>query len=152
MIMEFRSHVVRLLLHREASQVIAEIYELHANATERAILLRHFYGREAALFPLPGKDGTKDGRVGLPATLQGASEEQRRRILASLRENLDLMLVFHPPSSVLFITPNCRFNHSDKGPLRHAIVHRALWEYLCEIAQTSDDGEREKMYYEIFER
>jgi pumilio family protein 6 len=61
-------------------------------------------------------------------------------------------LVFPPPSSILFITPNCRFNHSDKGPLRHAIVHRALWEYLCEIAQTSDDGEREKMYYEIFER
>lgn len=94
--MEFRSHVVRLLLHREASQIIADIYELHANAMERAILLRDFYGREAALFPLPhkGEDTTKDERVGLPAVLQGASEEQRRRILASLRENLDLMLVY----------------------------------------------------------
>ncbi|KAH9991199.1 ARM repeat-containing protein [Russula compacta] len=136
MIMEFRSHVVRLLLHREASQIIADIYELHANATERAILLRDLYGREAALLPLPhkGEDTTKDERVGLPAVLQGASEEQRRRILASLRENLDLML-----------------NNSDKGPLRHAIVHRALREYLSEISQISDDREREKLYYEISE-
>ena len=31
------------------------------------------------------------------------------------------------------------------------MVHRALWEYLSEIAK-SDDKEREKMFYEIFER
>jgi hypothetical protein len=93
--MEFRSHVIRLLLHREASQIIADIYELHANATERAILLRDFYGREAALLPLPQKDedATKDVRGGLSIVLQGATAEQRRRILASLKENLDLMLV-----------------------------------------------------------
>ncbi|KAI0251069.1 ARM repeat-containing protein [Lactifluus subvellereus] len=136
MIMEFRSRVIRLLLHREASQIIADIYELYANATERSILLRDFYGREAALLPLPQKDddATKDVRGGLPVVLQGAYEEQRRRILTSLRENLDLM-----------------FNNSDKGPLRHAIVHRALWEYLSEIVRTSDDREREKTYRELFE-
>ncbi len=101
MIMEFRSHVVRLLLHREASQIIADIYDLHTNATERAILLRDFYGREAALHPPPqrGEDATKDGRSGLSVVLQSASAEQRRRILASLSENLNLMLaysLFHP--------------------------------------------------------
>ena len=96
MIMEFRSHVIRLLLHREASQIIADIYELHANATERSILLRDFYGREAALLPLPQKDddATKDVRGGLPVILQSANEGQRRRILTSLKENLDLMLVY----------------------------------------------------------
>ncbi|KAH9960681.1 ARM repeat-containing protein [Russula dissimulans] len=137
MIMELRSHVVRLLLHREASQTISDIYDLHTNATERAIILRDFFGREAALLPLPGKgeNVTKDGRGALPIVLQGASEEQRKRILTSTKENLDLM-----------------FNNSDKGPLRHAIVHRALWEYLSEITQISDNGEREKRYYEIFER
>jgi pumilio family protein 6 len=136
MIMEFRSHVPRLLLHREASQVIADIYELHSNSAGRAILLRDFYGREAALLPLTlsSEDTTKDVRGGLPVVLQGASEDQRRRILASLRENLDLM-----------------FNNPEKGPIRHAIVHRALWEYLSEIARISDDGEREKMYNGIFE-
>jgi pumilio family protein 6 len=95
MIMEFRSHVPRLLLHREASQVIADIYELHSNSAGRAILLRDFYGREAALLPLTlsSEDTTKDVRGGLPVVLQGASEDQRRRILTSLRENLDLMSV-----------------------------------------------------------
>ena len=94
--MEFRSHVVRLLLHREASQIIADIFDLHTNATERAILLRDFYGREAALLPLPhkGDEATKDGRSSLSVVLQNASAEQRRRILASLSENLNLMLVF----------------------------------------------------------
>jgi len=93
--MEFRSHVVRLLLHREASQIIADTFELHANATERAVLLRDFFGREAALLPLPrkGEEATKDGRSGLSVVLQNASAEQRRRILASLSENLNLMLV-----------------------------------------------------------
>ena len=93
-IMEFRSHVIRLLLHREASQIIADIYDLYANATERAILLRDFYGREVALLPLPskGEDAKKDGRGGLSVVLQEASGEQRRRILASLSENLNLML------------------------------------------------------------
>ncbi|KAH9031960.1 ARM repeat-containing protein [Lactarius hengduanensis] len=137
MIMEFRSHVPRLLLHREASQVIAEIYELHTNSAERAILLRDFYGREAALLPLTlsSEDTTKDVRGGLPVVLQGASEDQRRRILASLKENLDLM-----------------FNNPEKGPIRHAIVHRALREYLTEIARITNDGEREKMYSGIYER
>ena len=95
MIMEFRSHVVRLLLHREASQIIADIFELHSNATERTVLLRDFYGREAALLPLPpkGEEAAKDGRGGLSVVLQNASVEQRRRILASLGENLNLMLV-----------------------------------------------------------
>ncbi|KAH8987788.1 ARM repeat-containing protein [Lactarius akahatsu] len=136
MIMEFRSHVPRLLLHREASQVIAEIYELHTNSAERAILLRDFYGREAALLPLTlsSEDTTKDVRGGLPVVLQGASEDQRRRILASLKENLDLM-----------------FNNPEKGPIRHAIVHRALREYLTEIARITNDGEREKMYSGIYE-
>jgi pumilio family protein 6 len=95
MIMEFRSHVVRLLLHREASQIIADIFEIHANATERTVLLRDFFGREAALLPLPhkGEESTKVGRSCLSVVLQNASVEQRRRILASLSENLNLMLV-----------------------------------------------------------
>lgn len=95
MIMEFRSHVVRLLLHREASQIIADIFEIHANATERTVLLRDFFGREAALLPLPhkGEESTKVGRSSLSVVLQNASAEQRRRILASLSENLILMLV-----------------------------------------------------------
>jgi pumilio family protein 6 len=104
MIMEFRSHVIRLLLHREASQIIADFYDLYTNATERAILLRDFYGREVALLPLPRKseDAKMDGHGGLSVVLQEASEDQRRRILASLSENLNLMLAH---SLFLFFCP-----------------------------------------------
>jgi len=54
-------------------------------------LLRDFFGREATSLPLPGKgeNVTKDRRGALPVVLQGASEEQRKRILTSTKENLD---------------------------------------------------------------
>ncbi|KAI0258545.1 ARM repeat-containing protein [Gloeopeniophorella convolvens] len=136
MVAEFRSHVIRLLLHREASQTIADIFDLYANASQRAILVRDFYGREVALFS-PSGDG-EGGASGMPHGLSGvlnaANADQRKRILVSLKENLDLI-----------------FNNSDKGPARHGIVHKALWEYLCEIGQISDEDEREKLYRDIFE-
>ena len=40
----------RLLLHREASSVIADTFEMYANAYERALLLHNLYGKEVALF------------------------------------------------------------------------------------------------------
>lgn len=49
------------------------------------------------------------------------------------------------------LTLDCRFNNSDKGSVRHAIVHKALWEYLSEVAH-SDDSERQKLFCEMFER
>lgn len=45
-----------------------------------------------------------------------------------------------------------RFNNSDKGAVTHAIVHRALWEYLLAVNETSDEAEREKLRREMFER
>ena len=44
-----------------------------------------------------------------------------------------------------------RFNNPDKGAVGHAIVHRALWEYLQEI-KNDDEAEAEKKRREIFER
>jgi pumilio homology domain family member 6 len=45
-----------------------------------------------------------------------------------------------------------RFNNPDKGAVTHAIVHRALWEYLLAVNDTSDEVEREKLRREMFER
>ena len=39
-----------MLLHREASPILADAYDLHASAAERNLLLRDFYGKEVALF------------------------------------------------------------------------------------------------------
>jgi hypothetical protein len=45
-----------------------------------------------------------------------------------------------------------RFNNPDKGAVTHAIVHRALWEYLLAVNDTPDEAEREKLRREMFER
>lgn len=45
-----------------------------------------------------------------------------------------------------------RFNNPDKGAVTHAIVHRALWEYLLAVNDTRDEAERERLRKEIFER
>jgi len=92
-LLEFQSHVIRLLLHREASGVLADAFELHANAYERSILLREFYGKEAALFTVTrGSEQDKEAaKQGLNGVLEGADAERRRRILVAVQENLTTM-------------------------------------------------------------
>ena len=43
------------------------------------------------------------------------------------------------------------FNNSEKGAVAHAIVHRALWEYLSAVAESEDEAEAEKLRREMFE-
>lgn len=44
------------------------------------------------------------------------------------------------------------FNNPDKGAVSHAIVHRALWEYLSAVASVEDEAEQEKLRRDMFER
>ncbi|KAI0045954.1 ARM repeat-containing protein [Auriscalpium vulgare] len=136
MILEFQPHVLRLVLHREATRAVADIYELYANAYERALLLRPFYGRETALFDV--KTGTKEdqerARSGLKGVLEGADAERRKRVLSALKENL------------LNI-----FNNPDKGSVRHAIVHKALLEYLTAVNETEGEAEQQRLRLEMLE-
>ncbi|KIJ15752.1 hypothetical protein PAXINDRAFT_114116 [Paxillus involutus ATCC 200175] len=136
MLQEFQSNVMRLLLHREASGVLADTFELYANAYERTILLQDFYGKETTLFSTRrGTDEEKEiAKKGLRGVLEGLEGERRKRVLASLKENLTTI-----------------FNNPDKGAITHAIVHRALWEYLTAVNSTEDETEREKLRREIFE-
>jgi pumilio family protein 6 len=84
---------MRLLLHREASSVLADTFELYANAYERTILLQDFYGKETALFSTRrGTDEEKEiAKKGLRGVLEGLEGERRKRVLASLKENLTTM-------------------------------------------------------------
>ncbi|KAL1731304.1 armadillo-type protein [Schizophyllum commune] len=129
---EFQGHVLRLLLHREASVVLADAFELYANAAERAILLRDFYGKEAALFDIAADADT--AKEGLSGVLKGAEDAKRTRILTAVRENLEAI-----------------FNNPDKGALTHAIVHRALWEYVAAVIAHPDRALSEKLYREAFD-
>ncbi|KAG6864031.1 hypothetical protein C0991_000937 [Blastosporella zonata] len=135
-LMEFQTNVLRLLLHREASSVLADAFELYANAYERTLLLRDFYGKETMLFSMTGgSDEEKErARKGLKGVLEGADIERKRRVLAALKENLVTI-----------------FNNPDKGAVTHAVVHRALWEYISALGNLPDEAERDKLRHEMFE-
>ncbi|KAI0316198.1 ARM repeat-containing protein [Amylostereum chailletii] len=138
MILEFKGNVIRLLLHREASRALADIYEVYANGYERALLLRDFYGRETALFSGTFTAGSEEDKVrarkGLRGVLEGLEVDRKKRVLGALKENLESV-----------------FNNSEKGSVRHAIVHRALWEYLSEVNELPDAADREKLRREMLE-
>jgi pumilio family protein 6 len=97
MILEFKGRIQRLLLHREASRVLADIYELYANAYERALLVRDLYGRETALFSSMGascsEEDKEQTRIGLKGVLKGLDAEKKKRVLVAVKENLDSMCV-----------------------------------------------------------
>ncbi|KAF9804283.1 hypothetical protein IEO21_09437 [Rhodonia placenta] len=133
---EFQGSVLRLLLHREASSVLADAFELYTNAYERSMLLRDFYGKEASLFTVTaGSEEEKErSKKGLKGILEGVEGERRKRIMAALKDNLMSI-----------------FNNPDKGAVSHAIVHRALWEYLSTVNTIEDEAEQEKLRREIFE-
>nr|VWO97822.1 Non-canonical non-ribosomal peptide synthetase FUB8 (EC (Fusaric acid biosynthesis protein 8) [Ganoderma boninense] len=134
---ELQGQVLRLLLHREASGVLADAFELYTNAYERSILLRDFYGKEASLFTVTvGSDDEKErSKRGLRGLMEGLEGERRKRILACA-------WVFISSSS---------FNNPDKGAVSHAIVHRATWEYLAAVSEIEDEAEADKLRREIFE-
>ncbi|KAI0674047.1 ARM repeat-containing protein [Trametes maxima] len=133
---EFQGHVLRMLLHREASSVLADAFELYTNAYERSLLLRDFYGKEANLFTVTaGSDEEKErSKKGLRGLLEGLEADRRKRVLAALKDNLMTI-----------------FNNPDKGAVAHAIVHRATWEYLTAVSEMEDEAEAEKLRREIFE-
>lgn len=82
------------MLHREASGVIADAFELYAKPYERCLLVRDFYGKEAALFSSRtiGSEADKDeAKKGLKGVLEGASPTQRTRILNATKESIMIM-------------------------------------------------------------
>jgi pumilio homology domain family member 6 len=83
------------LLHREASRVLADSFELYANSYERTLLLRDFYGKEIALFSLTlGSEQDKElAKKGLRGAIEGVDNERKKRVLNAVKENLVAMCV-----------------------------------------------------------
>ena len=100
---EFRGHVLQLLLHREAGQVISDSFELYANTAEKSLLLREFYGKEVVSF-IPQQEGTKND---LRTILEGLEADRQRRILAATKDNIQHMCV-----SVHFCVNTCPWANS----------------------------------------
>ena len=70
--------------------MLADAFELYANAYERALLVRDFYGKEATLVSLTkGSDEERErAKKGLKGVLDGVDDERRKRIVGALKENL----------------------------------------------------------------
>jgi pumilio homology domain family member 6 len=70
--------------------VLADAFELYANAYERTLLLRDFYGKETALFSVTtGSDADRERtKRGLQGVLENAGIERRRRVMNAVKENL----------------------------------------------------------------
>lgn len=73
---------------------------MYANAYERQLLVNDFYGKEVALFSSNTKGSvTADEneraelRKGLKGVLEGVDAERKKRILAAVKENIDLVSV-----------------------------------------------------------
>ena len=77
--------------------MIADSYEVYANSYERHILLRDFYGKEAALFApevsaaSAGSTEAASEKYGLRSIIKSANPEQAKRTLNSVKDNLMLM-------------------------------------------------------------
>lgn len=77
--------------------MIADAYELYANAYEKALLLQDFYGKEVSLFSNASFTSTateekkNEVKKGLAGILRNADPEKKKRILAATKENLDLV-------------------------------------------------------------
>lgn len=73
--------------------MLADAFELHANAYERTILLRDFYGKETALFSVTtGSEQAKEAaKKGLSGVLEGVDKDRRKRVLTSIKDGLVTM-------------------------------------------------------------
>ncbi|CAO3612676.1 unnamed protein product [Cunninghamella blakesleeana] len=100
---EFRTHIRKLIRHKEASTVIEGFYAQFSTASQRQILLAEFYGPEMTLFNQGGGAQTLEALFNeLPA--------KKQPVLNFMSETLKGCL--------------------DKGTIVHSIVHKALLQYF----------------------
>lgn len=88
MVPEFYGHVRRMMKHPEASWIVDDIYRGIATPSQKATMLREWYGAEFALFKSNGKGS-------MPADLQQIlvqHPEKRTPIMRSLLELINLLV------------------------------------------------------------
>ena len=85
---EFYGHVRRMIKHPEASWILDDIYRGIATPSQKAILLREWYGAEFAIFK-SGKEGPVSADLKL---LLGDHPEKRTPIMRSLHDLINLLV------------------------------------------------------------
>lgn len=98
--------------HSMLRQVLAVAYADYANATQRAMLLREFYGPQFSVLKLAESAKSLDEII-------EAKPEKKESILKHMKQTLTPLL--------------------EKGLCAHHIVHRALLDYLTHAPQDGPD-------------
>ncbi|KAL8938009.1 MAG: hypothetical protein Q9211_003410 [Gyalolechia sp. 1 TL-2023] len=85
---EFYGHVRRLIKHPEASWILDDIYRGVATPSQKAIILREWYGAEFAIFKVGGK-GSNSGEL---KTILKDHPEKRKPIMHALHDLINLLV------------------------------------------------------------
>ncbi|KAL8937660.1 MAG: hypothetical protein Q9216_004312, partial [Gyalolechia sp. 2 TL-2023] len=85
---EFYGHVRRLIKHPEASWILDDIYRGVATPSQKAIILREWYGAEFAIFKAGGK-GPVSGEL---KTILKDHPEKRKPIMHALHDLINLLV------------------------------------------------------------
>jgi pumilio homology domain family member 6 len=113
---EFYGHVRRLIKHPEACQILDDIYRGSlATSSQKAILLREWYGPEFAIFRVEGQDHVSS-RL---SDILEASPEKRSPIMRSLFELIKHLV--------------------QKNMSGFTMLHDAMLEYFTNVREGSEE-------------
>ncbi|KAL9604524.1 MAG: hypothetical protein Q9219_000489 [cf. Caloplaca sp. 3 TL-2023] len=112
---EFYGHVRRLIKHPEASWILDDVYRGVATPSQKAILLREWYGAEFAIFKAQGK-GVTSAEL---KTILKDQPEKRKPIMHALHDLINLLV--------------------QKKTTGFTMLHDAMLQYFLNIPPSSEE-------------
>lgn len=112
---EFYGHIRRLIKHPEASWILDDIYRGAATPSQKAIMLREWYGAEFAIF----KDGGKGSISGELKTILNDHPEKRKPTMHALHDLINLLV--------------------QKKTTGFTILHDAMLQYFLNVPSGSEE-------------
>ena len=136
---EIYGHVRRMIKHPEASWILDDIYRGVATPTQKAVLLREWYGAEFAIFKTKEKDGVTADLV----IILAQQPEKRKPIMHNLHVGL---------FSALLPLLECSMSVYSRDKSCHSVIHSLRSEKLTSnftsgIDQPMHTKEDDRFYY-----
>lgn len=113
---EFYGHVRRMIKHPEASWILDDVYRGAATPSQKAVLLREWYGAEFALF----KSKSQGKTSGELKDVLAESPEKRKPVMRSLHEMINLLV--------------------QKKTTGFTMLHDAMLQYYLNTQQGSEEA------------
>ena len=113
---ELYGHVRRMIKHPEASWILDDVYRGAATLSQKAVLLREWYGAEFALF----KSQSQGNVSGDLKDVLAESPEKRKPVMRSLHEMINLLV--------------------QKKTTGFTMLHDAMLQYYLNVQQGSEEA------------